>query len=99
MTVPPGLRPPPVEQHFDTFATVETLEIREERQDIAVIGPIAAVVVALTICTLVLDHPSARAVAACLAALGLVVAVAILVVGKRPKPGRHVARHAVPRHR
>lgn len=93
MTVPPGVRIPPADQreHF------ETVEVREDRQDIAVIGPIAALVLALTVCTLVLDHPSARIVAAVLATLGLVVAVGLLLVGKRPKAGRHVARHAIDR--
>jgi hypothetical protein len=67
----------------------------EERSDIAVIGPIAALVLVLTICTLILDHPAARAVATGLATLGLVVAVVLMLMAKKPKPGRHVARHAV----
>ncbi|SEQ79151.1 hypothetical protein SAMN05216188_105115 [Lentzea xinjiangensis] len=104
MTVPPGLRPPPYDQrgNFETIevtppvgAPVETVETGEDRHDIAVIGPIAALVLALTISTLVLDHPAARAVAAGLATLGLVVAVVLMVLGKKPKPGRHLARHAV----
>jgi len=70
-------------------------ERREERQDIAVIGPIAALVLALTISTLVLEHPAAKAVATGLATLGLVVAVALLLLGKRKEPGRHLARHAI----
>jgi hypothetical protein len=71
------------------------VEESEERSDIAVIGPIAAVVLALTISTLILDHPAARAVAAGLATIGLIVAVALMLMSKKPKPGRHVARHAI----
>lgn len=67
----------------------------EDRSDLAVIGPIAALVLALTICTLILDHPAARAVAAGLATLGLIVAVTLMLMGKKPQPGRHVARHAI----
>ncbi|WP_143022677.1 hypothetical protein [Lentzea jiangxiensis] len=67
----------------------------EERSDIAVIGPIAALVLALTICTLILEHPAARVSAAGLATVGLVVAVVLMLMGKKPKPGRHVARHAI----
>ncbi|WP_330853826.1 hypothetical protein [Lentzea sp.] len=74
---------------------VEVADAPEDRSDIAVIGPIAALVLALTICTLILDHPAARAVAAGLATLGLVVAVALMLMAKKPKPGRHVARHSV----
>ncbi|WP_143466657.1 hypothetical protein [Lentzea kentuckyensis] len=109
MTVPPGLRQPPYEQrgNFETievYAPVQTVqapepveqpEAREERADIAVIGPIAALVLALTISTLILEHPAARAVAAGLATVGLVVAVVLMLMGKRPQPGRHVARHAI----
>ena len=73
----------------------EPVEEPGERSDIAVIGPIAAVVLALTASTLVLDHPAARAVAAGLATIGLVVAVALMLMGRKPKPGRHVARHAI----
>ncbi|SER47136.1 hypothetical protein SAMN04488000_10993 [Lentzea albida] len=73
----------------------EPVEESAERSDIAVIGPIAAVVLALTVSTLVLDHPAARAVAAGLATIGLIVAVALMLMGRKPKPGRHVARHAV----
>ncbi|WP_143035923.1 hypothetical protein [Lentzea fradiae] len=72
---------------------VEVAGEQEERSDMAVIGPIAAIVLALTISTLVLDHPAARAVAAALATVGLIAAVVIMMMGK--KPGRHVARHAV----
>lgn len=75
--------------------TVEQVETREERADIAVIGPIAALVLALTVSTLVLEHPAARAVAAGLATVGLVVAVVLMLMGKRPQPGKHVARHAI----
>ncbi len=82
------------------FEPLEPLEQREERPDhadhIAVIGPIATVVLALTICTLVLDHPAARVVAAVLATLGLIAAVVVLLMSKRPERGRHVARHARP---
>ncbi|WP_394621345.1 hypothetical protein JNUCC0626_20275 [Lentzea sp. JNUCC 0626] len=67
----------------------------EDRSDIAVIGPIAALVLALTISTLILEHPAARAVAAGLATVGLLLAVALMLMGKKPKPGRHVARHAI----
>lgn len=98
MTVPPGLRLPPAEQR-EHPATFETLETRQSSQDMAVIGPIAALVVALTVCSLVLDHPGARITAAVLASLGLVAAVVVLLLGKRPKPGRHVARHAGERRR
>ena len=103
VTVPPGLRPPAYHQHFETIETqvpveaVEPVEPREERADIAVIGPIAGLVLALTICTLILDHPAARAVAAGLATFGLIVSVILMVLGKRPQPGRHVARHAIDR--
>lgn len=103
VTVPPGLRPQAYHQHFETIETqvalepVEPVEAREERADIAVIGPIAALVLVLTICTLILDHPAARAVAAGLATFGLIVSVILMVLGKRPQPGRHVARHAVDR--
>ncbi|WP_189253934.1 hypothetical protein [Lentzea flava] len=103
MTVPPGVRPPAYSQHFETIETrvpaerIEPVEPAKERQDIAVIGPIAALVLALTISTLVLDHPAARAVAAGLATLGLIVAVVLMLLGKRPEPGRHVARHATER--
>lgn len=64
---------------------------REERSDLSVIGPIAVIVLALTICTLVLEDPNARATAAGLAALGLVVAVIVMLLGKRAKPGKHLA--------
>jgi hypothetical protein len=103
VTVPPGLRPQAYPQHFETIETqvalepVEPVEARDERADIAVIGPIAALVLALTICTLILDHPAARAVAAGLATFGLIVSVVLMVLGKRPQPGRHVARHAIER--
>ncbi|MFD9700773.1 hypothetical protein [Lentzea sp. NPDC059081] len=76
-------------------APAEPAAVREERSDIAVIGPIAALVLALTICTLILDHPAARAVAAGLATVGLIVAVVVMLMAKKPKPGRHVARHSV----
>lgn len=109
VTVPPGLRQPPYEQrgNFETievYAPVQTVQppepleqpaAREERADIAVIGPIAALVLALTISTLILDHPAARAVAAGLATVGLVVAVVLMLMGRRPQAGRHVARHAI----
>ncbi|WP_434446439.1 hypothetical protein [Lentzea sp. E54] len=108
MTVPPGLRQPPFERgNFETIEVrvpaaqvvpvppAETAEPREERTDIAVIGPIAALVLALTISTLILEHPAARAVAAGLATIGLVVAVVLMLLGRRPEPGRHVARHGV----
>lgn len=88
--VPPRPAPPRQEQ-----VRPEPVEETGERSDIAVIGPIAAVVLALTVSTLVLDHPAARAVAAGLATIGLVVAVALMLMGRKPKPGRHVARHAV----
>lgn len=97
------MRPPAFQQHFETIETrvpvveaaerTETVETRQERQDIAVIGPIAALVLALTISTLFLEHPSARVVAAGLATLGLVVAVVVMLMGKRPEAGKHVARH------
>ncbi|MFS8097814.1 hypothetical protein LFM09_11800 [Lentzea alba] len=108
VTVPPGLRPPAYQQHFETIETqvpvqriepVEPREEREDRHDIAIIGPIAALVLALTICTLILDHPAARAVAAGLATFGLIVSVILMLMGKRPQPGRHVARHAIDRER
>ena len=97
VTVPPGLRQPPYEQrgNFETievYAPVQTVQppepleqpaAREERADIAVIGPIAALVLALTISTLILDHPAARAVAAGLATVGLVVAVVLMLMGNR----------------
>ncbi|MFJ5984686.1 hypothetical protein [Lentzea sp. NPDC092896] len=108
MTVPPGLRPPPYEQPRGNFETIEVYapvvqvtpppepaQEPEERSDIAVIGPIAALVLALTISTLVLEHPAARAVATGLATIGLIVAVALMLMSKKPKPGKHVARHAV----
>lgn len=107
VTVPPGLRPPAYHQHFETIETRVPVEFaepvepapaaREERADIAVIGPLAALVLALTICTLILDHPAARAVATGLATFGLIVSVVLLLLGKRPQPGRHVARHRVDR--
>lgn len=106
VTVPPGVRHPGYQQHFETIETrVPTVRIEapepaeppQERHDIAVIGPIAALVLALTISTLVLDHPAARAVAAGLATLGLVLAVVLMLMGKRPEPGRHVARHRTER--
>ncbi|WP_439656143.1 hypothetical protein ACSHWB_27345 [Lentzea sp. HUAS TT2] len=109
MTVPPGLRPPPYEQPRGNFETIEVyapvvqvtppaapvVEEPDERSDMAVIGPIAALVLALTVSTLILEHPAARAVAAGLATIGLIVAVALMLMGKKPKPGRHVARHAI----
>jgi hypothetical protein len=107
VSVPPGVRPPAYQQHFETIETrvpaerikpaetVETVETNQDRQDIAVIGPIAATVLALTISSLVLDHPTARTVAAALATLGLVVAVILMLLGKRPEAGRHVARHRI----
>ncbi len=108
VTVPPGLRPQPYERRgdFETIEVqapvappaaqpVEPAEDAEDRSDIAVIGPIAALVLALTISTLVLEHPAARVVAAGLATIGLIVAVALMLMAKKPKPGRHVARHAV----
>ncbi|MCG8923312.1 hypothetical protein [Lentzea sp. CC55] len=105
MTVPPGLRPPPYEQPRGNFETIEVQAPAappaepaaepEERSDIAVIGPIAALVLALTICTLILEHPAARVSAAGLATVGLVVAVVLMLMGKKPKPGRHVARHVI----
>ncbi|MFD4675743.1 hypothetical protein ACFWNN_38855 [Lentzea sp. NPDC058450] len=109
MTVPPGLRQPPYEPPRANFETIEVYapvtqvappaepaaQVPEERSDIAVIGPIAALVLALTISTLILEHPAARAVAAGLATVGLLLAVALMLMGKKPKPGRHVARHAV----
>ncbi len=107
VTVPPGLRPPPFDRgNFETIEVqvpvapavpVEAVETREERGDIAIIGPIAALVLALTISTLILEHPSARVVAAGLATLGLIVAVVLMLMGKKPKPARHVARHAIER--
>lgn len=106
VTVPPGVRYPAYQQHFETIETrVPTVRIEapepvappQDRQDLAVIGPIAALVLALTISTLVLDHPAARVVAAGLATLGLVVAVVLMLLGKRPEPGRHVARHRIER--
>lgn len=108
VTVPPGVRYPAYQQHFETIETrvptvrieapepVEPPQDRQDRPDLAVIGPIAALVLALTISTLILDHPSARIVAAGLATLGLVVAVVLMLLGKRPEPGRHVARHRTP---
>jgi hypothetical protein len=108
VTVPPGLRPPPYEQPRGNFETIEVyapvVQVPppvepspepEERSDIAVIGPIAALVLALTISTLILEHPAARAVAAGLATIGLVVAVALMLMSRKPKPGKHVARHAI----
>ena len=109
VTVPPGLRPPPYEQPRGNFETIEVYapvvqvtppappvaEEPDERSDMAVIGPIAALVLALTVSTLILEHPAARAVAAGLATIGLIVAVALMLMGKKPKPGRHVARHAI----
>jgi hypothetical protein len=92
---------------IEVYAPVETVQVvpvapiaeqaepREERADIAVIGPIAALVLALTISTLILEHPAARAVAAGLATVGLIMAVVLMLMGKRPQPGRHVARHAI----
>ncbi|MEV6237029.1 hypothetical protein [Lentzea sp. NPDC051838] len=110
MTVPPGVRRPAYQQHFETIETrAPTVRIEAPvppaaepsppRQDISVIGPIAALVLALTISTLVLDHPAARAVAAGLATLGLIVAVVLMLMGKRPEPGRHVipGRHRTER--
>lgn len=97
------MRPPAYQQHFETIETrvpterIEPAEPREERQDMAVIGPIAVIVLALTISTLVLDHQAARIVAAGLATLGLIAAVVVMLLGKRPEPGRHVARHAIER--
>jgi hypothetical protein len=55
-------------------------------------------VLALTVSSLVLDHPAARTVAAGLATVGLIVSVALMLMAKKqqkPKPGRHVARHAI----
>jgi len=104
VTVPPGVRPPASPQHFETIETrapvqvVEPAEQPRERHDMAVIGPIAALVLALTISTLVLQHPAARAVAAGLATIGLIVAVVLMLMAKKPdkpKGGRHVARHRV----
>lgn len=63
---------------------------REQRSDLSVIGPLAVIVLALTISTLVLDDPSARATAAGLAALGLVAAVIVMLLGKRPSRGKHL---------
>ncbi|MEU0878778.1 hypothetical protein ABZ345_09290 [Lentzea sp. NPDC005914] len=114
MTVPPGVRHPAYQQHFETIETRapempvevgDTVDLaaprreREERQDIAVIGPIAALVLALTISTLILEHPAARAVAAGLATVGLVVAVVLMLLGKRPEPAKHVipGRHRMDR--
>ena len=104
VTVPPGVRHPDYQQHFETIETrvptvrieaPEPVEPPQPRQDISVIGPIAALVLALTISTLVLEHPAARAVATGLATIGLVVAVALMLMSKKPKPGKHVARHAI----
>ncbi|MFI6099400.1 hypothetical protein ACIA8G_27915 [Lentzea sp. NPDC051213] len=101
MTVPPGLRRIEQRAYFETleqperFEPLEPVEQREDRQDITVIGPIAALVLALTICTLVLEHPAARVVAAGIATLGLIVAVVLLLMGKKPQ--RHVARHRIER--
>jgi hypothetical protein len=108
VTVPPGLRPPPYERgNFETIevrtpvapvAPAEPAEPREERQDLAVIGPLAALVLALTVSSLVLDHPAARTVAAGLATVGLIVSFVLMLMAKKqqkPKPGRHVARHAI----
>ncbi|RDI19163.1 hypothetical protein DFR72_1175 [Lentzea flaviverrucosa] len=108
VTVPPGLRPPPYEQPRGNFETIEVYAPvaqvpvpaepapePEDRSDLAVIGPIAALVLALTISTLILEHPAARAVAAGLATIGLVVAVALMLMSRKPQPGRHVARHAI----
>ncbi|MET9633082.1 hypothetical protein ABZX92_37055 [Lentzea sp. NPDC006480] len=88
-TTVPAMRIEPTEQSQPS----------QPRQDISVIGPIAALVLALTISTLVLEHPAARAVAAGLATLGLVVAVTLMLMGKRPEPGRHVVpgRHRTER--
>ncbi|MDT7790111.1 MAG: hypothetical protein QOF58_8530 [Pseudonocardiales bacterium] len=114
VTVPPGVRRPAYQQHFETIETrvpvvpdettvpamrIEPAELSQPRQDISVIGPIAALVLALTISTLVLEHPAARAVATGLATLGLVVAVVLMLLGKRPEPGRHVVpgRHRTER--
>jgi hypothetical protein len=106
VTVPPGVRPPAYSQHFETIETrvpaeriepVAPVEAPAERADIAVIGPIAALVLALTISTLVLEHPAARTVAAALATLGLIVAVTLMLLAKRPERGRHVARHGTGR--
>ncbi|MBM7856578.1 hypothetical protein [Lentzea nigeriaca] len=103
MTVPPGVRPPAYSQHFETIETrvpaerIESAEPPADRADIAVIGPIAALVLALTISTLVLEHPAARTVAAALATLGLIVAVTLMLLAKRPERGRHVARHGTER--
>jgi hypothetical protein len=102
VTVPPGVRPPAFPAHFETIETrvpVETVqevpavETPQDRHDIAVIGPIAALVLALTISTLILEHPAARAVAAGLATVGLIAAVTLMLLNKRPERGRHVARH------
>lgn len=82
-------------QQVEAVEPPEPAEPRDERTDIAVIGPIAALVLALTISTLILEHPAARAVAAGLATLGLIAAVVLMLMGKRPQPGRHVARHAI----
>ena len=106
VTVPPGLRHPDYQQHFETIETRvpvvreeetvpalpvgEPAEAQENRADIAVIGPIAALVLALTISTLVLEHPAARAVAAGLATVGLVTAVVLMLLAKRPEPAKHV---------
>ncbi|GHH54014.1 hypothetical protein GCM10017774_68320 [Lentzea cavernae] len=90
----PVTQVPPVPQSVPQ-PLPEPAEEPEERSDIAVIGPIAAVVLALTASTLVLEHPAARAVAAGLATIGLIVAVALMLMSKKPKPGRHVARHTI----
>ncbi|GLZ29188.1 hypothetical protein Lesp02_13780 [Lentzea sp. NBRC 105346] len=63
----------------------------EPRSDLAVVGPLSAFVLALTISTLVLDNPNARVTAAGLAALAMIATVLVMFRGKRPKPGRHVA--------
>ncbi|MGW6444125.1 hypothetical protein [Lentzea sp. NPDC055074] len=89
----PVAQVPPAQ--YQVQAQPEPVQEPEERSDIAVIGPIAALVLALTVCTLILDHPAARAVAAGLATFGLIVAVTLMLMGKKPKPGRHVARHAI----
>lgn len=91
---PPPVTPPPARPSAVQAAPAEVADEAEERSDMAVIGPIAALVLALTISTLILDHPAARAVAAGLATVGLIAAVVIMMMAKKPKPGRHVARHA-----
>ena len=106
VTVPPGVRHPAYQQHFETIETrVPTVRIEapepeepsQVRHDLSVIGPIAALVLALTVCSLVLDHQAARTTAAGLATLGLIVAVVLMLLGKRPERGRHVARHRTER--